>query len=298
MNVVVMTGGTSGIGLAAARQLQLVPSVRLLVGARVRTPDADSLPLDLERLSSVKSFAAAVHASLPVPATIHALVLNAGVQFGHTNQRTPDGFETTFAVNHLAHYLLLRLLMPRLAFGARVVITTSNLHDPKTNPIAPPEHADAGKLARGQPELGKSQGPLSGLRAYAASKLCNVLTARALATSDFAQDRDLRVIAFNPGFIPGTKLTRHQPPSFRVPFSILAPVLSRLRRTNTLLGGGSCLADLSLGRIVPPAGRLYASQVKRHMTWPDPSVMVGDDVVMKKLWCESAEMVGVPKNSE
>jgi NAD(P)-dependent dehydrogenase (short-subunit alcohol dehydrogenase family) len=52
------------------------------------------------------------------------LVLNAATQFGNVDQRTEDGFETTFAVNHLAHYLLLPLLRPRLADGAIVVITT------------------------------------------------------------------------------------------------------------------------------------------------------------------------------
>jgi hypothetical protein len=47
------------------------------------------------------------------------------------------GHGTTFAANHLAHYLLLHLLMPRLAYGATAVITTSSLHDPETNPVAP-----------------------------------------------------------------------------------------------------------------------------------------------------------------
>ncbi|WP_420115160.1 hypothetical protein [Pseudactinotalea sp.] len=44
--------------------------------------------------------------------------------------RTVDGLETSFAVNHLAHYLLLRLLLPTLAHRARVVLTTSGPHDP------------------------------------------------------------------------------------------------------------------------------------------------------------------------
>jgi hypothetical protein len=43
----------------------------------------------------------------------------------------------TFGVNHLAHDLLLRLLLPKLAYGATVVLTTSDTHDPKTNPLAP-----------------------------------------------------------------------------------------------------------------------------------------------------------------
>jgi len=296
MKTVVMTGGTAGIGLTAATQMLRDPEVRLLVGARGQGPtELESLPLDLARLSSVRSFAAAVGEQLG-EAKIDVLVLNAGTQFGNVNQRTEDGWETTFAVNHLAHYLLLRLLMPRLAHGAIVVITTSNLHDPKTNPIAPPEHAEAEKLARGQVELSKSNGPRSMLRAYAASKLCNVLTARFLASSAFAQERKLRVIAFNPGFTPGTKLTRNQSPVFKLPFAIWVSLLSFFVRMNTLADGGALLADLALGRAAPPPGRIYASQVKRSLTWPDPSALASDNDVMEKLWLESAAMVGLPRS--
>ncbi|MEL4428111.1 hypothetical protein AAEH84_20380, partial [Shewanella indica] len=70
------------------------------------------LPLDLASLASVRSFAAA----LPDEPITH-LILNAGGQRSDDRARTIDGFETTFASNHLAHYLLLRLLMPRLALG-------------------------------------------------------------------------------------------------------------------------------------------------------------------------------------
>jgi NAD(P)-dependent dehydrogenase (short-subunit alcohol dehydrogenase family) len=134
-----------------------------------------------------------------------------------------------------------------------MVITTSNLHDPKTNPIAPPEHADAERLARGQVTL--SPGAKDGMavmRAYAASKLCNVLTARALASSDLARARKLRVIVFNPGFTPGTQLTRNHGLVFRGFFALLAPILGVFQRQNTVAGGGSLLADLTLGRLVPP----------------------------------------------
>jgi NAD(P)-dependent dehydrogenase (short-subunit alcohol dehydrogenase family) len=293
MKTIVMTGGTAGIGLAALQQIRQSSDVRLLVGARGQASAAvESLPLDLTRLASVRSFAAAVEERLG-KANIDGLVLNAGMQVSDVRQHTEDGFETTFAVNHLAHYLLLRLLMPRLAPGATVVITTSNLHDPKTNPIAPPEHADGEKLARGQVKLIKLQGSRSGIRAYAASKLCNLLTARALASSAFAQDRGLRVIAFNPGLTPGTQLTRNQSLVFRLSYAVVMRMLSAIQRMNTVAGGGSLLADLALGRIVPPAGRLYASQVKRHLTWPDISELASDDAVMAKLWRDSAALGGL-----
>jgi NAD(P)-dependent dehydrogenase (short-subunit alcohol dehydrogenase family) len=294
MKSIVMTGGTAGLGLAAAERLRREPGVRLLVGARGEAPTGlETRPLDLARLASVRRFADEAGAWLG-EASLDALALNAGLQFADTKQRTEDGLETTFAANHLAHYLLLRLLAPRLARGAVVVITTSDLHDPKTNPIAKPQHADAERLARGEVERGGPSGPRSGIRAYAASKLCNVLTARALAASALARERDLSVIAFNPGFTPGTRLTRRQPAAFRILFNALTPVLAALQPMNTVAGGGAFLADLTLGRIAPPAGRLYASQVRRRLTWPEVADMANDDAAVEKLWRDSAGMVGLP----
>jgi hypothetical protein len=74
----------------------------------------------------------------------------------------------------------------------------------------------------------------------------------------------------------------------------LVPSLSPFLRINTLAGGGTLLAYLALGRIVPPPERLYASQVKRRLTWPDPSDLAQSDDVTAKLWRESAMMVGLP----
>jgi NAD(P)-dependent dehydrogenase (short-subunit alcohol dehydrogenase family) len=236
--------------------------------------------------------ASAVEAALGHDA-VDVLVLNAGMQFGDVKHFTEDGFETVFAVNHLAHFLLLRLLMPRFGHGATVVVTTSNLHDPRTNKVAPPAHADAGRLARGQVELGEVQSARAPLRAYATSKLCNVLTARLLASSAFARERELKVIAFNPGLTPGTGLTRHQSLFFRIPFKVVVSVLSIMQRMNTVEGGGALLSDLALGRLCVPPGRIYASQVKRRLTWPDPSELASDNAVMEKLWRDSAAMVGV-----
>jgi NAD(P)-dependent dehydrogenase (short-subunit alcohol dehydrogenase family) len=296
MKTIVMTGGTSGIGLAAVQQIVKAPDVRILLGARGTNPtDCESLPLDLARLSSVRSFAAGIEKKLG-GSRIDALVLNAGTQAGNFGQSTDDGYETTFAVNHLAHYLLLRLLMPKLASGAIVVITTSNLHDPRTNPMAPPEHAEARKLARGQIELNKdSPGSRSAMRAYAASKLCNILTAYALASSGFARQRELRVIAFNPGLTPGTNLFRNHGLAFRALFSVFVPLLSPFRQINTLAGGGALLGSLVLGRAVAPIGRIYASQVRRRLTWPDPSELVRESTVSEKLWRDSATLVGLPE---
>jgi len=293
MKTVVMTGATSGLGEIAAREISGAPNTLLLVGARVeaRTP-IETLPLDLSRLTSVRSFADAVSTRLR-DTPIDALVLNAGAQFGNLNQRTEDGFETTFAVNHLAHYLLLRLLLPKLAQDATVVITTSDTHDPKTNPLGPKD-LDIERLAH--PTEG-SRGFIAGFGAYSSSKLCNLLTARALAVSKEAQARHISVMAYNPGFTPGTSLWRVWPWWARLLMNI-GKWVRPMAGINTVVQAGDAIADLALGRIVPPSGRLYASLVKGKLTWPDPSDLARRDDVMECLWRDSAEMVGLTAPAE
>jgi NAD(P)-dependent dehydrogenase (short-subunit alcohol dehydrogenase family) len=133
----------------------------------------------------------------------------------------------------------------------------------------------------------------AGFRAYSASKLCNLLTARALAALPDAASRQLRVIAYNPGFTPGTGLNRDWPVWARlVPLagSVMRPVL----RLATIEQAGHALADLALSRVTQPPGRIYASLEKRQVAWPDPSELALRDDVMHKLWEQSARMVALP----
>jgi NAD(P)-dependent dehydrogenase (short-subunit alcohol dehydrogenase family) len=276
VKTVVMTGGTTGLGKVAAQRFAAAPETLLVVGSRTAGPG--TLPLDLTRLASVREFAEAVGAP-----GIDVLVLNAGTQQPNAATTTEDGFETTFAVNHLAHYLLLRLLRPRLASNATVVITTSDTHDPKTNAFGAPRDLDPGALARPRPG-----GFTAGFRAYAASKLCSILTARALA----AADPDLRVIAYNPGFTPGTGLQREWPLWGRAA-AAAGRVLRPIARLATVDQAGDALADLAMGRVTPPEGRVYASLVKRSITWPDPSDLARRDDLVHTLWDESARMAGL-----
>jgi NAD(P)-dependent dehydrogenase (short-subunit alcohol dehydrogenase family) len=287
MKTVVMTGGTSGLGEHAAQRIFEARDTRLLLGARGGAPSKlESLSLDLARLKSVREFAEAVTVKL-ADTPIDVLVLNAGAQFGNINQRTEDGFEATFAVNQLAHYLLLRLLVPKLAQDAVVVITTSDTHDPAMNPMGP-KQLDPEALAQPQ----SSGGFTAGFRAYASSKLCDLLTARALAASGDAKSLNLRVVAYNPGLTPGTSLFRVWPLWARMMMG-MATLVRPMARLNTISQAGGNLADLALGRVVPPAGRIYASLVKGRLTWPDPSELARSDDVMMTLWRDSARMVGL-----
>ena len=290
MKTIVMTGGTSGLGEVAARQIARTAGMRLVLGARRGSQSAiETLPLDLTRLASVREFAQGVIQELG-DSLINGLVLNAGTQFPNIDQRTEDGFETTFAVNHLAHYLLLQLLLPKLAQGATVVITTSDTHDPKNNPMAPKE-LDPELLAYPQARS-RPTGFSAGFRAYAASKLCDLLMARGLATSDEAKAKSLTVGAYNPGLTVGTSLFRAWPLWARLAMGAVG-LIRPMARLATVDQAGQNLADLALGRTTPPAGRLYASLVKRQLTWPDPSELGRKDDVMNGLWRDSARMVGL-----
>lgn len=223
---------------------------------------------------------------------IDILILNAGAQFGNIKHRTEDGFESTFVINHLAHYLLLRLLTPSLAQNATVVITTSDVHDPKMNPLGP-KKLDPETLAH--PE-GKGKGFIPGFRAYSSSKLCDLLTARAFEAAPETQTNALRVIAYNPGLTPDTSLYRAWPWWAKLMMASAA-LVRPLAGINTIEQAGNAIADLALGTIVPPTGRIYASLVKGKLTWPDPSELAQNDTAMKELWVESAHMVGLPEQA-
>jgi NAD(P)-dependent dehydrogenase (short-subunit alcohol dehydrogenase family) len=296
MNIV-MTGATSGIGLAAARRLIAESGASLIVGARTpeRAPEdirskARALPLDLARLQSVRDFAA----MLADEPAIDALILNAGLQTQH-GQVSDDGFEMTFAVNHLAHYLLARLLVPRMASGGRIILTSSGTHDPDLKTGMPaPLHADAGKLAHPQtdPERDKNAG-MAGRRAYSASKLCNVMTARSLATHLAGDRPDIMLAAFDPGFTPGTGLARDYPGPLNLIFRHVMPIFMRGERTSTPENSGRLLSELATEpRYQSARGGYFAVRGTQLVETP-ASKLAQDDAAGERLWRDSAAMVGL-----
>jgi NAD(P)-dependent dehydrogenase (short-subunit alcohol dehydrogenase family) len=297
MPTIAMTGGTSGLGQLAANRLLATPGTRLLLGARrPGPPAAETLPLDLTHLDSARSFAAAVGERLGTT-QIDALVLNAGRSGRDADGRTADGLETTFAVNHLAHYLLLRLLLPRLGDHARIVLTTSGTHDPAQHaPLPPPHHANARLLAHPELDPDRDRRPAAAAgRAYTASKLCVVLTARALAAQPEARARRFTVVAYDPGRTPGTGLLRDHGPVVHALWQVLGSPLLRplVPRANSRQAAGGVLAELALGRVRPPAGRAYAALRRGELTWPDPSELARRDDLMHALWRDSAALVGI-----
>lgn len=295
MNIV-MTGGSRGIGAEALRHLVARPEARILTGVRGPAPvSTTGLTLDLADLASVMAFAQAVITALD-GAYINTLVLNAGGQRPSVAERSADGFELTFAANHLGHFLLLHLLWAHLADGARVVITSSGTHDPQERTgVPPPRHANARWLAdpAGDPDLDPNAFT-AGMRAYSASKLCNLMTARVAAERAAADPRGISIVAYDPGLTPGTGLVRQQMWLVRTLVWPLLPLLLPFGKTmNSLPNAGQALAQLATS-LRPPPGRVYASLRKGQLSWPDPSTLARDDAACAALWHHSLILCGLP----
>ncbi|QDX80293.1 short-chain dehydrogenase [Denitratisoma sp. DHT3] len=138
---ILVTGAASGIGFEAARALAehgaevLLADVNQKGGEaameRIRARRADArvrfLPLDLSRQQAVKDFAAALVAE---GKPLDVLINNAGIQPISERRTSPDGFELTFAIGHLGHYVLTGMLLPLLqaAPAPRVVTVSSMVH--------------------------------------------------------------------------------------------------------------------------------------------------------------------------
>lgn len=173
------------------------------------------MPLDLASLASVRRFADAIarrlsEGDLPSP---QGLVCNAGVQGKKTFTR--DGFETTFGVNHLGHFLLVNLLVPLLVAPARIAVVASGVHDPAQRTGMPaPAWNQAAALARGDlgPEAAADSDAVDSRRRYSTSKLANVYFAYSLARH---LPQGITVNAFDPGLMPGTGLAREYPALLR-----------------------------------------------------------------------------------
>lgn len=293
---IVMTGGSQGIGAEALRHLSALPEAGILIGVRGAAPAGTTgLRLDLANFTSVRSFAEAVIAAL-AGNRIDALMLNAGGQRPTVAERSADGHELTFAANHLGHFLLLNLLWKHLADGARVVITSSGTHDPEERTgVPPPHHANALWLADPTQDPGLDANAITaGMRAYSASKLANLMTARVAAERAAADPRGISVVAYDPGLTPGTGLVRQQMWVVRTLLWPLLPLMVPFGKTmNSLANAGRGLAELATA-LRPPPGRVYAALRKGRISWPDPSALARDDDACAALWRDSLTLCGLP----
>lgn len=190
----VVTGANSGLGYVTARELAR-RGARVVLGCRSRArgraaverltgevpkADVELGELDLGELASVRRFA-----SLFAHDRLDLLVNNAGVM-APPYGTTADGFETQFGVNHLGHFALTALLLPRLtaAPGARVVTVSSMVH----------------VLANIDPHDLNSERRYRRWTAYARSKTANLLFTHELARRLAATGADVVAAAAHPGY--------------------------------------------------------------------------------------------------
>jgi NAD(P)-dependent dehydrogenase (short-subunit alcohol dehydrogenase family) len=175
---ILITGATNGIGLETARGLAKTGAHLILVardaakGERVvaelkkatQNEQIDLLIADLSRQNSVRALATQVLDRYP---RLDVLVNNAGGVF-NPRTITADGIETTWAVNHLAYFLLTHLLLDRLKAGAptRIVSVSSAAHF-------------GGRIRLDDPEF--KNGGYNAMGAYSQSKLANILFTKELA---------------------------------------------------------------------------------------------------------------------
>lgn len=253
---VLVTGASSGLGLAASAELAAV-GWQVILGCRdigrgaaaareIRglVPDAalEVIPLDLASFRSVHAAADMLLTGGDRP-PLHALVCNAGVQIVGGVQRTADGHELTFGTNHLGHFLLIRLLLDQLAEPGRVVIVSSGTHHGplKSGGFPAPRWEDPRALADPDASL-LDDSPKSGRIRYATSKLANLYTAYELARR--VDGRRIAVNAFDPGLMPQTSLDRDYPRRIQRLYDRLTPLLLWLPPVRTVAQSGSDLAWL------------------------------------------------------
>jgi NAD(P)-dependent dehydrogenase (short-subunit alcohol dehydrogenase family) len=192
---VVITGATSGIGEVAALRLA-EQGARIVFTARDKTRAEDTLAklhkasradhtfhlADLSALVDMKR----VGAILAGEPQIDVLINNAGALFNHRTE-TVDGLEMTFALNHMAYFVITNLLLPRLASGARIVTVASGAH----------------RGAKLDFDDLQSRRGYTGFAVYSNSKLCNILFNRELARRLNTEKAPPGVTAncLHPGFV-------------------------------------------------------------------------------------------------
>lgn len=263
---IVITGASSGVGLAAARQLAAQGEQVVVVGrdprrlgaamAAVRAaatgPEPDEYRADFAVLDEVRELAAKLLTAYP---KIDVLANNAGGMLG-SYVRTADGFEATIQGNHLAPFLLSHLLRPALR-GGRVINTASRAHQRARLDVE---------------DFTGSAGSFNAWRAYGGSKAANILF-----TAEAARRwPEITSVSFHPGVVRS---------NFGVGgvvrfFYRVAPFLTTPEQAGDLLTWLTT-ADVADG----------AYYVGHRVTRPDAGA--ADPARAARLWETSAEAVGV-----
>lgn len=264
--VILVTGATDGIGWESARALASQGHRVILHGRTpakaeeamrrllrdLPTADLSSAAADLSRQGEVRGLAEALRAAHP---RLDVLLHNAGV-YATTRQETPEGLELTFAVNHLAPFLLTHLLLDRVREArGRVVVVASGVHGNATLDL------DDLQGARQWDAYG----------AYARSKLCNVLFAAELA--ERLKGSGATANSLHPGVV-GTKL-------LRAGFAMEGPDSAAQGAVTSVWLAGSPEAEGMTGRYFVRKKAVPASRLARNAT------------LRAALWAASERLAGI-----
>jgi NAD(P)-dependent dehydrogenase (short-subunit alcohol dehydrogenase family) len=257
---VLITGPTGGLGKAATLAIANRPAPQrpdlLLVGragkaltdvaeaARAAGATVEEIGCDLARLTDVRNAGQQVRDLLAAGAVrpLRGLVANAGVSVVDTHDASADGYELTFAVNYLAHAQLIGDLLDSFAAPARVVLLGSNTYHQnifrRILRVPPAVWRDPIELA--QPTAADLSATLEGGGiAYSDSKLALLYYAHELQRQ---APKGINVAVFEPGFMPGTGLSRgHGPGLQRV-----GRVIQRIPGVSSPIRSGPALASIVL----------------------------------------------------
>jgi retinol dehydrogenase 14 len=271
---VLITGGSGGIGKATALGLATMGARVAIIGRdRGRTEDvvreiratggqADTFVADLSAQAEVRRVADDVLRTL---ARLDVLVNNVG-GYWSTRHVTADGLERTFAVNHLAPFLLTNLLLDRLkqSAAARVVTVSSNAH------------------ATGRIDFDdlQKERPYSGSAAYGQSKLANVLFSYELARRLHATSVTANVL--HPGLVSTGFGAEDPGRAQRLLVPLLRSVMKSPRR-----GAATSIHLASDPDLEQVTGRYFAKcEAKRSAEHSY------DKAVAARLWQVSTDLVG------
>ena len=280
----VITGANTGIGKETARVLALrganvTMACRNLQKANaarneILTRGAGSIDesaltvkeLDMNSLAGVRRFA---QEYLSSDKPLDLLINNAGIMIDF-ERRTDDGFEAQLGINHLAHFLLANLLLPRLqaAESARVICVAS----------AAMAWASQNKKLE---DLNWEKRKVKGMRAYGDSKLMNLMFAREL--SRLHADEGIVAHALHPGVIT-TELGRDQGMGFKVFGLALMPLMKNVAR-----GASTTVFAATAPEYGDRGGCYFADnrETKYH------NRLAANDEVCALLWQRSLEMTGL-----
>ncbi|MEU6242810.1 oxidoreductase [Streptomyces sp. NPDC047024] len=272
----VVTGANSGIGFAAADALaragaHVVFAVRdpargEAAAARV-AGSTEVRRLDLADLDSVRAFADAWSGPLDL------LINNAGVMM-LPEGRTKQGFETQFGTNHLGHFALTNLLLPHVT--DRVVTVSSELH-----------RGGDGVIDFENPNL---RGRYTPTRAYAQSKLANLLFTLELQRRLAEAGSPVRALAAHPGYA-ATNLQSHAAnPLMRAFMAIGNKVVAQDDRGGALPTLYAATQDLPGASYVGPGG---LGGMRGAPALAGRSHAASDPAAARRLWTLSEELTGV-----